>query len=208
MARVLVLSPHPDDEAIGCGGTICSHRDAGDAVRVVYLTSGEQGGHGMSPAATRERREAEAAVAARVLDVESIDFWRAPDGALRADATLGSRLSRLLLEWRPDVVYTTHDGETHPDHRAASRIVRRALSESRCAPEVFLFEIWTPLIRMDRIVDITPWIDRKIDAVRAYESQCAVLRFDEAIRGLNRYRGEMHSWPDGDYAEVFVALRR
>jgi hypothetical protein len=42
--------------------------------------------------------------------------------------------------------------------------------------------------------------------VRAYRSQCAVVGFDAAVQGLNRYRGELHSWPGGDYAEVFERL--
>ena len=96
----------------------------------------------------------------------------------------------------------------HPDHRAAPRILRRALATARIArPKVYLFEIWTPLAKMDFIVDISPWIEIKLRAVRAYKSQCSVLRFDEAVAGLNRYRGEMHSWPGGAYAEVFAEMR-
>jgi LmbE family N-acetylglucosaminyl deacetylase len=70
-----------------------------------------------------------------------------------------------------------------------------------------MFEVWTPLQEMDQIVDITPYVKIKREAIRAYKSQCDVMRFDEAALALNRYRGEMHSWPGGDYAEIFRRLR-
>ena len=57
---------------------------------------------------------------------------------------------------------------------------------------------------MDEIVEITPHLAQKLEAIRAYKCQCAEVGFDEAIAGLNRYRGEMHSWPEGEYAEVFA----
>jgi LmbE family N-acetylglucosaminyl deacetylase len=60
MSRVLVISPHPDDEAIGCGGTLCEHIAQGDQVRVFFLTSGEKGGHGRGEAEFARVREAEA----------------------------------------------------------------------------------------------------------------------------------------------------
>ena len=49
-------------------------------------------------------------------------------------------------------------------------------------------------------------MEAKLAAVRAYKSQCDIMRFDDAIAGLNRFRGEMHSWPGGPYAEVFGDL--
>ena len=64
-----------------------------------------------------------------------------------------------------------------------------------------------PLQQIDHVEDISEYIDVKLAAVRAYKSQCDVLSFDDAIQGLNRYRGEMHSWPGGDYAEIFRSLR-
>jgi len=192
--RVFVISPHPDDESR----------------RVVFLTSGEKGGHGRSAEETIRIREAEARVAAQVPGVEDVDFWREPDGAFRATSALAARLGDLLRQWRPQVLYVPHERETHPDHRAARRLVRRALRGlSRAhSPAAMEFEVWTPLQRIDRIVNVPSHIQVKMAAIRAYKSQCEVRRFDEALMGLNRYRGEMHSWPGGDYAEVFTIWRK
>jgi N-acetylglucosamine malate deacetylase 1 len=58
--------------------------------------------------------------------------------------------------------------------------------------------------QIDEAVDISPYMETKLAAVRAYKSQCAVMRFDEAVLGLDRYHGEMHSgWPAARYAEIF-----
>jgi LmbE family N-acetylglucosaminyl deacetylase len=206
---VLVISPHPDDESVGCGGAIREHVSRGASVRVVFLTSGEQGGHGRSPDETIRIREAEARAAGKILGVEGMEFWRQPDGAFRATGVLVERLAGRLRAWRPQIVYVTHGREMHPDHRAACRLVRRALREfpAQARPCLFEFEVWTPLQRLDHILDVSRHIKTKLAAIRAHKSQCAAMSFDEALLGLNRYRGEMHSWPGGDYAEVFTVWR-
>jgi N-acetylglucosamine malate deacetylase 1 len=210
MKRVLVLSPHPDDESIGCGGTLRKHVVDGDDVVCIFLTSGERGGHGRPPEETRRIREQEATCAAEILGLSSIEFWRERNGGLRITEKLVSRLTEKIRSWSPDILYLPHDREMHPEHRAAVRLVRRVLA--RIPPPdravVWMFEVWTPLQRMDQIVDISQYMDTKIAAVRAHKSQCSVVGFDEACLGLNRYRGELHSWPGGDYAEVFAELRR
>lgn len=204
--KALIISPHPDDESIGCGGTIRKHVVEGDEVRVVFLTSGEKGGHGLPPAETTARREDEARAAGRILGTAPPVFWRQPDGGVRATGWLVDRLRTTVSEWRPDFVYVPHPGEMHPDHRAAARTVRRALdalAPDSPRPAVRMYEVWTPLSRIDVIVDITPFLAEKVAAIRAHRTQCDVLRFDDASLGLSRYRGEMHSWPGGDHAEVF-----
>lgn len=203
MRRVLVVSPHPDDESIGCGGTLRRHTLADDEVRVIWLTSGEWGGW-EPPEELARRREQEAASAVDILGVSQVEFWREPDGMLRATQALVDRLAEVLASWAPMIVYTPHPHEDSPDHQAAARLVRRAcrrLDGSR--PTCCFFEIWTPLRRFDQIVDITDVLDTKLAAIRAHRSQCELMRFDAAAVGLARYRGEMHSWPGGDYAEVF-----
>ena len=211
MNRVLVVSPHPDDEAVGCGGTLRRHVVDGDAVHVIFLTSGEEGGHGRDPDETAQVREREAIQAVRLLGFGEPEFWREPDGAIRATDELVARLVGAIEKLRPSFVYVPHAGEMHADHQQAFLAVRQALATTQPSkkprPLVRLFEVWTPIQEMDEIVDISEFIEEKIEAVRVYESQCSVLRFDDAIRGLNRYRGEMHSWPGGDYAEVFQHMQ-
>lgn len=207
MSRVLILSPHPDDEAIGCGGTIRTHVLDGDEVRVLFLTSGEKGIAGRLPGEAALVREAEAAAAAEILGIAGVTFWRLPDGAVRASRETVRRLQLVLTEWQPDYLYVPHGGEQHPDHRAAYRLVSRAVADL-VVPLVRFYEIWTPMGGMDVIVDISAHVGAKVAAIRAHASQCAIMKFDEAALGLNRYRGEMHSWPGGDFAEVFMERKQ
>jgi LmbE family N-acetylglucosaminyl deacetylase len=206
--HILVLSPHPDDDAIGCGGTIHHMAGEGAVAHIIYLTSGEHGGHGRSIEDTVRIREDEARRGAELLHAAHVEFWRQPDGALVVTEELVEKLKQRLATIRPAILFTPHDREDHPDHVATFELATRALmSLATNRPEVMMFEIWTPLQRMDRIVDISLSLDAKLAAVRAHKTQCEVLRFDDACRGLARYRGEMHSWPGGDYAEVFLEWR-
>lgn len=210
MNRILVLSPHPDDESIGCGGTLRKHIVEGDIVLVIFLTSGERGGHGMSPEETKIVREQEAKDAAAILGYESFEFWRIPNGKLRITKSAIERLSVKIKEWKPDIIYVSHDKEMHPEHKAAAGIVKKVLSKASALevkPAVYMYEVWTPMQRMDHIVDISSYVDIKRKAIKAHKSQCAIMSFDEAILGLNRYRGEMHSWPGGNYAEIFIRMK-
>ncbi len=203
MKRILFLSPHPDDEAIGCGGTLRRHVEQGHDVQVVFLTSGERGVRGQEPAKTARIREHEAAAAAKVLGYEKFEFWREPDGAVKLTSGLLQRLIAKLQTSKSSLIYVPHLREMHPDHRAAARLVRRALQHVNPCPDVLLYEVWTPLQQIDHVEDISEQIALKVAAIRAHKSQCAIMRFDESARGLARYRGEMHSWPGGPYAEVF-----
>ena len=209
MKKILVLSPHPDDESLGCGGTLRKHIVEGDEAHVIFITSGERGGHGRSREETTQIREKEANEAASILGLSKIEFWREPNGGFRVSERIVKRLQKKLIEWRPDVIYVTHEREMHPEHRAAARLVERALSNGLALappPNVWMFEVWTPLQRIDHIVDISPYVDVKRKAIQAHQSQCDVMDFDDALLALNRYRGEMHSWPGGDYAEIFSRM--
>jgi len=102
--NILVIAPHPDDEAIGCGGSICLHVERGDRVVAVFLTSGELGLKHLSPAQAWGIREGEARCAARVLGLAGLHFLRQ---TLGESATLlrFARLSRGAVGQPPPRIF-------------------------------------------------------------------------------------------------------
>jgi LmbE family N-acetylglucosaminyl deacetylase len=206
--RILVIAPHPDDEAIGCGGAVCLHRRQGDSVHVVFLTSGERYTDDVPAETNRSVREAEACQAGRILDVEGLDFLGLPDLGLSACIDQAAGRLRPLLEARePNVLYLPHPEESHPDHAAALPIVRAALaglSSPFRLPELRGYEVWSPLTRYQWVEDVSAVMPQKLRAIRCYRSQLRLFRYDAAVRGLNRYRGILGA--ASRYAEAFVSL--
>jgi LmbE family N-acetylglucosaminyl deacetylase len=204
--NVLVIAPHPDDEAIGCGGAICRHAARGDRVRAVFLTSGEQGLKHLAREQAWRVREAEARTAAAILGIAGLEFLRLADWAARKHLRRAAPRLRALLERdRPELIYLPHPGEWHPDHQAAWPCLRAALRGWRGpAPAVRGYEVWTPLARYDEVEDISRVMPRKLRAVRAHRSQVRGWDYARAVAGLNQYRGVMAA--RCRYAEVFQTL--
>ena len=200
--NVVVIAPHPDDEAIGCGGTICLHVDRGDRVVTVFLSSGELALKHLPREEAWRVREGEALDAARVLGTAPPVFLRCPDwflGDAIADAASGLR--PVLERERPDAVYLPHPREWHPDHQAASAVLRTAMHQDIPAPTVLAYEVWTPLSAYDHVEDISAVMERKLRAARCHASQLGHYRYDRAFEGLNQYRGALAA--RCRYAEVF-----
>jgi LmbE family N-acetylglucosaminyl deacetylase len=201
--KVLVLAPHPDDEAIGCGGTICLHRARGHSVSVVFLSSGEGALKRLPRNEAWAVREAEARAACAVLDAELVSFLRQPDWFVgdNLDAAVDA-LTPVVQEHRPDLMYLPHPLEWHPDHQACLPIVRRALARANLpATSLLLYEVWTPMSTYDHVEDITCVMRRKLTALRCHVSQIGHFRYDRATRGLSQYRGALAA--RCGFAEVF-----
>ena len=204
--NILVIAPHPDDEAIGCGGSLCLHADSGEHICVVFLTSGELGLDHLPPAEAWRVREAEAAAAAKIQGIAAIEFLRLPDWTSGEHIEEGAaRLHPILRREKPELIYLPHPAEWHPDHQAALPILTQALAESAIRnPELRAYEVWTPLGTSDCVEDITSTMRRKLAAVRCYPSQLSEFRYDRAVRGLNQYRGALAG--HCAFAEVFQSI--
>jgi len=201
--NILVIAPHPDDESIGCGGTICLHTDRGDHVAAVFLTSGEFALGDLPREKAWAIREAEAEESASILGITSVTFLRRPDHYLGDGIEEAATELRLLLErQQPQLIYLPHAYEGHSDHRACQPIVQAALSSTLIPPPALLgYEVWTPLSEYDRAENISQTMTRKLQAVCAHGSQTKQVRYDRAVSALNEYRGTMTQV--GRYAEVF-----
>src|SRR4051794_19754367 len=107
--NVLVIAPHPDDEAIGCGGALCLHARRGDRVSVVFLTSGELGLKHLPKAKAWSIREQEARKAAKVLRVSRLHFLRCSDWTLDQEFRKAAKLLRpILKQAQPGLIYLPH----------------------------------------------------------------------------------------------------
>jgi len=195
-----VVAAHPDDESLGCAGTLALLRRRGTPVTVAFATDGEATiGAPTRPAETARRRRAEAVAACAALGIEDVRFWGMPDGGLPDRIPeLASHVAQLVAH---------HDGlllpwflDGHPDHEALSAALADAVVPRHL--EVWGYETWTPL-PANRVVDITTAWDEKKAAIAAHVT--ARQAFDlEAALGLNRWRS-IHGLMGRGYAEGFLA---
>ena len=145
-ARTLVFAPHPDDEVLGCGGTIARKALAGTDVRVVIMTDGRTShAHLIDPEQLVLIRRAEAGAAARELglDPTTCTFLDFPDGELHRHRTPAiAAVSDLLGSFQPDEVYVPHRDDRQPDHVATYHIVQSALRRHAPAVRMFEYPVW------------------------------------------------------------------
>ena len=175
---LLVFGPHPDDIEIGLGGTVAKHTAAGHRVGLCDLTRGELSSNG-----TPEERQMEAANAARVLGA----LWREnlgwPDGGITSDPGTMRSAVDLIRASRPRTIAIPYWDDRHPDHVAASRVVRIAAFRSGLRRYETAHEAW----RADWVcyyfindgaapsfvVDVSSVYERKREALACYRSQFA-----------------------------------
>ncbi|MBI5591128.1 MAG: PIG-L family deacetylase [Deltaproteobacteria bacterium] len=201
--RVLVLAPHPDDETIGCGGSLALHTGAHDPVKVIFLTNGAKGdmsGRYEKHAYVTLRQE-EARSACACLGVTDIEFWPYEDRELSVSHEARGRIFDTLRAYQPDLVYVPSPLEFHPDHRAACSFLCAAVQMYNGPCSVAFCEINQPL-RVNLLVNITSVLERKVSALKVYESQLFERNYDEIAIALNRFRS-MTLTKDVTHAEGF-----
>ncbi len=204
--RVLVLAPHPDDEAFGCGGSLLIHAANGDDVLTVFLTDGCAANTNpeYSPGAYRNMRETEAREAAKLLSVAETQFWRFPDRGLARSAKVLPRLQATLREYRPTLIYVTSPWEFHPDHQAAAHIAWQAVKITGINTQIAFYEVNRPMA-LNTLVDISSVMARKMEACGAYRSQLRNHPYLDYVEGLSRYRA-LSTKLVSDHAEGFFVV--
>lgn len=220
MSRVLVVAAHPDDEAIGCGGTIARHARAGDEVGCLFFTDGV-GSRDRTADAVPQMRSAAAVKASRILDVSLVAAFDFPDNQLDRLPLLElvKPLEREIARFQPDTIYTHFSGDLNVDHRLVAQAVFTA---ARPQPDsgierIHAFEVasatgWSgssPAYSFvpNRFVDITRYWPVKRRALQAYGDEMHPYphaRSVEALESLARWRGASVGI---ELAEAFVVER-
>jgi LmbE family N-acetylglucosaminyl deacetylase len=158
--RVLVLAPHPDDEAIGMGGTLALHVANRSQVTVLYLTDG--GGRDASERAELIRvRRAEAEAVGSDLGIRQV-FWDHPDTELACDDATADAMAALLVELEPEVVYAPSIFDSHFDHFATNRVLSAGLERVPALDVPVLgYEVWDTIPFANHVVDVSGVVEVK-----------------------------------------------
>jgi LmbE family N-acetylglucosaminyl deacetylase len=205
----LVVAAHPDDEVLGCGGTIAKLAASGHAVHVLLLADGESSRSGVSAEASSQRtqtRHAAALAAGRILGCASVRVEALPDNRLDSMDLLDIvKLVESAIEATvPATVFTHHSGDVNVDHRMAHEAVLAACRPQPGHPvrELYFFEVpssteWRPpgsaqVFAPNRFMDISQTLSVKLRALEAYAAELRLFphpRSVEAVTALARWRG-------------------
>ena len=218
MKKVLVIAPHPDDEILGCGGTMIKLIEAGDEVFVCIATKG------CLPLFSTESVEKvrnEAKICHNLIGVKKSFFLDFPAAMMEKVERyeMNSRILEVIKEVQPDIVFIPHWGDMQKDHQIiadACMVVLRPKYEPR-VKRIYSYETmsetaWNaPNVQNEFIpnvfVDITDTIDKKIEALGFFETQISPFpdaRSLESVEALAKYRGALMHFKA---AEAFMLIR-
>jgi LmbE family N-acetylglucosaminyl deacetylase len=188
---LMCIMAHPDDIDFGSAGSVARWCKEGWTVYYVLATSGDKGTHGeMGPQELAATREEEQREAARILGVKDVIFLGYPDGFLEVTTELRGQIVKLFRKYKPDVVLTWDGFRTsfnHFDHRNIGIAVRDAVfpavrdhlyypEHGRDHDDLEPYWRVNEMLvvgadKPDYFVDVTDFIEQKVDAILAHKSQ-------------------------------------
>tara|TARA_R110002012_G_scaffold39867_14_gene109997 strand:- start:2438 stop:3154 length:717 start_codon:yes stop_codon:yes gene_type:complete len=186
---ILAIGAHPDDVELGCSATLAKEISNGKKVGILDLTRGELGTRG-----TAEIRDAEAASAAEILGVKFRHNLKFSDGFLVNNAASQLEIIKIIRKYKPEIVLCNAIDDRHIDHAKASKMASDACFLSGLQKIESIFEgnhqkAWRPKhvyhyiqwknIEPDFVVDVSGFLEKKLEAVFAYKSQFHQKEADE-----------------------------
>lgn len=198
--RVMVVAAHPDDETLGCGGTIARHIADGDPVSIVILADGVSS-RTLRTAGALNERALMCRKACKLLGTEDVWLHQYTDNAMDRVPLLQviQNIERHMERFKPTVVYTHHATDLNIDHR----IVHHATNVA-CRPQpgqdvrqVFYFEVpcstgWAGDFRPTHFINIASTLPQKLEACDVYESEMRPFphpRSNANVTNLAAHRG-------------------
>ena len=175
-ADIVAFGTHPDDAEIGCGGTLIKLADLGKKVVVVDLVRGEMGTRGSA-----EIRAQEAAASSEILGICGRENLKLEDGNIGTTPAAKQAVVEAIRRWRPEAIFLPYWEDRHPDHANASRLIyestflsgliRYETGQDAHRPKKLFYYMGWYEFDPTFIVDITAQVERKMEAIYAFETQ-------------------------------------
>lgn len=178
---ILAFAAHPDDIELSCAGTLMKHIAEGKKVGIVDLTQGELGSRG-----TIETRYAEAETASKIMGIEVRVNLKMADGFFEINEENKRLIVEQIRKFQPSIVLANAVEDRHPDHGRASKLVSEACFlaglrkfvtivdgqiQEAYRPKAVYHYIQDRYLKPDFVIDVTGYVDRKIEAIKAYKTQ-------------------------------------
>lgn len=223
---ILAFAAHPDDIEISAAGTLMKHIATGSKVGIVDLTQGELGSRG-----TIETRYSEAEEASKIMGIHYRTNLKMADGFFEDNAENRMAIIRQIRKLKPTIVLANAITDRHPDHGRASKLVSDAcfyagltkikteldgVEQEAYRPKTIYHYIQDRYIEPDFVVDVSEFVERKMEALKSYKTQFFDPNSDEPntpISGKEFFdfiKGRMANYgrPLGvEYAEGFTVER-
>lgn len=221
---ILILAAHPDDEVLGCGGTIAKLADEGALVHVAFLADGvfsRAGEHAAQYLELTARRVA-AQKACEMLGVNSVSFGDLPDNRMDTIPLLEitQTVEALIAKHQPRIIFTHHAGDVNIDHRRLHEAVVTACRPQHGHPvkTLLCFEVpssteWqfpgsAPAFTPNWFVDISATLERKLAALEAYSAELCAWPHPRSRQGIEHLAHWRGATVGVDAAEAFSLGRQ
>jgi len=219
---VLVVAAHPDDEVLGCGGTIIKHVERGDEINLLFMTDGVSSRLDTSDEDIKDRLKA-SKLAKSILGVKSVKYLDFPDNAMDSIPLLKivKEVELLINKLKPSIIYTHHFGDLNVDHQLTNDAVMTACrpKPNSTVKEIYGFEIlssteWSnskkAIFNPTLFIDISKQFKKKIKALKLYAKEIESAphsRSIEHMEVLAKHRGYSIGNDKSEAFEVYRILR-
>lgn len=179
---ILAFAAHPDDVELGCAGTLLKHISLGKKVGIIDLTRGELGTRG-----TADIRQKESSIASKIMGIEARENLSMSDGLFEINAENKLEIVKMIRKYQPDIILANAVTDRHPDHGRAGQLVSEScfLSglikvetkdesnklQQAWKPNAVYHYIQDRYLKPDFVIDITAFMEKKMEAIKAYSSQ-------------------------------------
>jgi N-acetylglucosamine malate deacetylase 1 len=221
---ILILAAHPDDEVLGCGGTIAKLTGGGAIVHVAFLADGVFSRAGEQTVQRLELtcRRSAAQKACEILGVKSVSFGDFPDNRMDTTSLLDitKAVEALISKYQPEVVFTHHAGDVNIDHRRLHEAVVTACRPQQGHPvkTLLCFEVpssteWqlpgsAPAFAPNWFVDISTTLVCKLAALEAYADELRAWPHPRSRQGVEHLAHWRGATVGVDAAEAFILGRQ
>jgi LmbE family N-acetylglucosaminyl deacetylase len=214
--KILIIAPHPDDEILGCGGTICKHNDQGDNVFLCLATKAYTPDWSQN---FLKKRIEEIKKANQALQIKKTYFLNFPTAKLDTvpQKKINDKLLRCLHKVKPDIIYIPHQGDLSKDHRLIfeAALVAARPYHSPSIKKILSYEVpseteWGQPIKSfvpNVYVDITATLKTKIEAMSCYQSEIRPYPHPRSLKALENQAKKRGSETGVRAAEAFMLIR-